>query len=49
MLGTDLHESSHDWSAHVVEFYAIGTAILPIEGQAAADIPDPALVLSVNS
>jgi hypothetical protein len=33
----------------VIEFFAIGTAVLPIEGHEADDIPDPKLVLSVNS
>jgi uncharacterized protein YbjQ (UPF0145 family) len=49
VVGADLHEGSHNWSSHVIEFFAIGTAVLPIEGHQADDIPDPKLVLSVNS
>jgi uncharacterized protein YbjQ (UPF0145 family) len=50
VVGADLHEGSHNWSSHVIEFFAIGTAILPIEGGADPErIPDPKLVLSVNS
>jgi len=49
VVGADLHEGSHGWSTHVIEFFAIGTAVLPIAGRTPEDIPDPALVLSVNS
>ena len=49
VVGADLHEGNHNWSPHVIEFFAIGTAVLPIEGHEADDIPDPKLVLSVNS
>ena len=49
VVGADLHEGSHNWSPHVIEFFAIGTAVVPIEGHEADDIPDPKLVLSVNS
>jgi len=49
VVGADLHEGSHNWSTHVIEFFAIGTAVLPIEGHQSDDIPDPTLVLSVNS
>lgn len=49
VVGADLHEGSHGWSTHVIEFFAIGTAVLPIEGHRPEDLPDPRLVLSVNS
>ncbi len=49
VVGADLHEGSHNWSSHVIEFFAIGTAVLPIAGHEADDIPDPKLVLSVNT
>ncbi len=48
VVGADLHEGSHNWSPHVVEFFAIGTAVVPIAGHVAGDIPDPTLVLTVN-
>jgi uncharacterized protein YbjQ (UPF0145 family) len=50
VVGADLHEGSHGWSTHVIEFFAIGTAVVPLEGGSHAEaIPDPQLVLSVNS
>ena len=49
VVGADLHEGSHHFATHVIEFFAIGTAVLPIEGHESDDIPDPSLVLSVNS
>ena len=32
IVGVDLHERSHGWGSHVIEFFAIGTAIIPAEG-----------------
>jgi uncharacterized protein YbjQ (UPF0145 family) len=50
VVGVDLHEGSYGWQPHVVEFFAVGTAVLPISAeQAPSAIPDPQLVLSVNS
>jgi len=50
VVGVDLHEGSHNWQPHVIEFFAVGTAVLPITTeQDASSIPDPQLVLSVNS
>jgi uncharacterized protein YbjQ (UPF0145 family) len=50
VVGVDLHEGSHNWQPHVIEFFAIGTAVKPISTeQDASVIPDPQLVLSVNS
>jgi uncharacterized protein YbjQ (UPF0145 family) len=50
VVGMDLHEGSHNWQPHVIEFFAVGTAVTPIAAELAADaIPDPQLVLSVNS
>ena len=48
VVGADLHEGSHNWAPHVIEFFAIGTAVTPIEGHEQDDIPDPQLVLSVG-
>jgi uncharacterized protein YbjQ (UPF0145 family) len=48
VVGADLHEGSHNWSSHVIEFFAIGTAVVPIPGHESDDIPDPQLVLSVG-
>ena len=50
VVGVDLHEGSHNWQPHVIEFFAIGTAVKPIAAELDASvIPDPQLVLSVNS
>ena len=50
VVGVDLHEGSHNWQPHVIEFFAVGTAVTPIEAERdASTIPDPQLVLSVNS
>src|SRR5271154_808799 len=49
VVGVDIHEGSHGWQTHVIEFFAIGTAVLPLEQEIAPDkIPDPIMVLSVN-
>ena len=50
VVGVDLHEGNHGWGTHVIEFFAIGTAVMPISTEIdPASIPDPALVLSVNT
>lgn len=50
VVGVDLHEGSHNWQPHVIEFFAVGTAVTPISTeQDASVIPDPQLVLSVNT
>ena len=50
VVGVDLHEGSHNWAPHIIEFFAIGTAVIPISTELdPSTIPDPQLVLSVNS
>jgi uncharacterized protein YbjQ (UPF0145 family) len=50
VVGMELHEGSHNWQPHVIEFFAVGTAVKPIgDERDAASIPDPTLVLSVNT
>jgi uncharacterized protein YbjQ (UPF0145 family) len=46
IVGVDIHEGNYSWSSHVIEFFAVGTAIVPI--RADHHIPTPQLVLSVN-
>ncbi len=49
MVGVEIHEGSHSWEPHVIEFFAIGTAVLPLDQEIAPDkIADPIMVLSVN-
>ena len=49
VVAVQLHEGSHNWQPHVIEFFAIGTAVKPIED--AAVIPErliPQIVIPVN-
>lgn len=49
-VGVDLHEGSHGWGGHIIEFFAVGTAVKPISAEIdPSTIPDPMLVLSVNT
>jgi hypothetical protein len=49
VVGVDMHEGSHGWQSHVIEFFAIGTAVSPIGEEIAPEkIADPIMVLSVN-
>lgn len=50
VIGTDIQESSHRWQSHVIEFFAVGTAISPISHEEIRreDIPAPSFVLAVN-
>ncbi len=49
VIGVDIHEGSHGWRTHVIEFFAIGTAVLPLAQEIAPEkIADPIMVLSVN-
>jgi uncharacterized protein YbjQ (UPF0145 family) len=31
IVGVEVHEGSHGWGSHVIEFAAVGTAILPVD------------------
>jgi uncharacterized protein YbjQ (UPF0145 family) len=46
VVGTQITETSHGWDAHVIEFFAVGTSVLPIA--IAAQPPIPQLVMTVN-
>jgi uncharacterized protein YbjQ (UPF0145 family) len=46
IVGVQLHERSHGWGSHVIEFFAVGTAIVP-HGEE-RDLPAPTTVLSLN-
>jgi uncharacterized protein YbjQ (UPF0145 family) len=49
VVGVEIREGSHGWQTHVIEFFAIGTAVLPLDQEIAPDkIADPIMVLSVN-
>ena len=46
IVAVRLHEGSHGWGSHVIEFFAIGTAIVPIAGE--HTLPVPQTVLTLN-
>ena len=46
IVGVDIYEGNYGWSSHVIEFFVVGTAIVPISAD--HHIPTPQLVLSVN-
>ena len=49
VVGVQLHEGSHNWQPHVIEFFAIGTAVTPVED--VSILPEklvPQIVLPVN-
>jgi len=47
IVGARIIERSHGWGSHVIEFFAVGTAIIPIATD--HQIPPPSLTLSLNS
>jgi uncharacterized protein YbjQ (UPF0145 family) len=47
IVGVQLKETSHGWGSHTIEFFAVGTAIVPREGETEAiEPPTPVLDLS---
>jgi uncharacterized protein YbjQ (UPF0145 family) len=51
IVGVELQEKSHGWGSHVIEFFSIGTAIVPLDdgGDGGHIIKPPQTVLSLNS
>jgi uncharacterized protein YbjQ (UPF0145 family) len=46
IVGVNLVQRSHGWESHVIEFFAVGTAVGPAPGAVVA--AEPSLTLSVN-
>jgi uncharacterized protein YbjQ (UPF0145 family) len=46
IVGVQLVEGSHGWDSHVIEYFAIGTAVMPTSDD--HTIPIPSLVLNLN-
>lgn len=46
IVGVQLQERSHGWGSHVIEFFAVGTAIVPSQGD--HQLPPPTPTLSLN-
>ena len=46
IVGVNIHERSHGWGSHVIEFFAVGTAIVPTKED--HQIAVPTMVLTLN-
>ena len=46
IVGVQLHEKSHGWGSHVIEFFSVGTSVVSISKD--HTIATPQLVLSLN-
>ncbi len=46
IVGADVHENSHSWGAHVIEFFAVGTAVEEISPDHVIEPPSLVLPLS---
>ncbi|MDB5058803.1 MAG: hypothetical protein JWO59_2275 [Chloroflexi bacterium] len=47
IVGANIHESTHSWSSHVIEFLAVGTGIVSVADD--HHIPTPQLNISLNA
>ena len=43
-----IEEKSHGWGSHVIEFFALGTAIIRSEDADGSEIEPPVTVLDLN-
>ena len=46
VVGAQIHEGSHGWGSHVIEFFAVGTAVISISDT--HEVPAPSLSLLLN-
>ena len=46
IVGVQMREHSHGWGSHTIEFFAVGTAVIPMAGAAEIPAPSPVLPLS---
>lgn len=46
IVGVRVKENSHGWDSHVIEYFAVGTAVVPFTEQ--PSLPTPTPVLSLN-
>ena len=46
IVGVSLSEKSHGWGSHVIEFFALGTAIVRTDSPATIEPPIPVLDLN---
>jgi uncharacterized protein YbjQ (UPF0145 family) len=47
VVAVRLEERSHGWGSHVIEFFAVGTAIVPLDAE--QDLTKPTLTLPLNN
>jgi uncharacterized protein YbjQ (UPF0145 family) len=47
IVGVQVQQANHGWNSHVMEFFAIGTAV--VRESTPASLPEPQLVLSLNA
>jgi uncharacterized protein YbjQ (UPF0145 family) len=47
IVGARVEENSHGWDSHVIEYFAIGTAVIPVAGD--HQVPAPTLVLPLTN
>ncbi len=48
IVGVSLQEKNHGWGSHTIEFFAVGTAIVPREGHDDEEIEPPTPVLDLS-
>lgn len=48
VVGVEVHEGHHGWDSHVIEFFALGTAIAPITDASHETHRPPKLVMRMN-
>jgi uncharacterized protein YbjQ (UPF0145 family) len=46
IVGVDLQEKNHGWGSHIIEFFAVGTAIVPLATSEPIGAPTPVLDLN---
>ena len=46
IVGVQISEGSYSWDSHIIEFFAVGTAVVPMRSD--HHIPSPQLILSLN-
>jgi uncharacterized protein YbjQ (UPF0145 family) len=49
IVAVQLQERSHGWGSHVIEFFAIGTAIVPLEEGGDHIIKPPQTVIALSN
>lgn len=46
IVGAQVKENSHGWDSHVIEYFAVGTAVTPVSVD--HEVPEPAIVLPLT-